>query len=358
MEKLFVQTSTHPYFIYIGDDLRFSVTELLPKKYSSFFIITDDLVADLYLDDCLNSLPAGCHVLHSVIQNGEQAKGMDTYYKLLTDAIAGGLDRQSLIIALGGGVVGDVAGFVAATFMRGVDYVQMPTTILAHDSSVGGKVAINHERGKNLIGSFYPPKAVIYDTTTLASLKLKEIRSGYAELVKEALIADGTFFQTLMETDLTALTSEQLVRHLHRGMEIKAQIVEADERETGVRRHLNLGHTLGHALEAELGYGKQTHGEAVAIGMLFTLRVSETLFSIKLPYDQLYTWLKQNNYPLTLETSGAEAILAKMKGDKKSINNKVNMVLLKQIGQLEDAEITDHDMIFLLNTFMEELVVL
>lgn len=357
MEKLFVQTSTHPYFIYIGENLRFSLTELLPKKYSSYFIITDDQVADLYLDDCLKSLSTDAQVVHSVIQHGEQAKGIDTYYKLLTDAIADGLDRQSLIIALGGGVVGDVAGFVASTFMRGIDYVQMPTTILAHDSSVGGKVAINHERGKNLIGSFYPPKAVIYDTTTLSTLNLQEIRSGYAELVKEALIADETFFRTLMETDLTALTTTQLASHLKWGMAIKAQIVEADEWESGLRKHLNLGHTLGHALEAELGYGKQTHGEAVAIGTLFALRVSEALFSIKLPYDELYTWLKQNDYPLTLEALDNQALLTKMKADKKSVNNKLHMVLVKQIGQLEDVEVPDQDVALLLDSFMRELVI-
>lgn len=358
MEKLFVQTSTHPYFIYIGEELRFSVTELLPKTYSSYFIITDDLVADLYLDDCFQSLPADAHIVHSIIRHGEQAKGVDTYYKLLTDATTHGLDRQSLIIALGGGVVGDIAGFVAATFMRGIDYVQMPTTILAHDSSVGGKVAINHEQGKNLIGSFYPPKAVIYDTTALTSLNEQEIRSGYAELVKEALIADESFFRSLMKTDLTTLTTTQLASHLYRGMAIKAQIVEADERESGIRKHLNLGHTLGHALEAELGYGKRTHGEAVAIGLLFALRVSETLFSIKLPYNELFAWLKQNNYPLTLEKLDSNALLTKMKGDKKSVNNKVYMILMKQIGQLEYIEISDHDVVLLLDSFMEELVVI
>src|SRR5699024_9276236 len=201
------------------------------------------------------SLPADARVDYSIIQHGEEAKGVDTYYKLLTDAITAGLDRQSLIIALGGGVVGDVAGFVSATFMRGIDYVQMPTTILAHDSSVGGKVAINHEQGKNMIGSFYPPRAVIYDITTLSTLNLQEIRSGYAELVKEALIADEVFFNSLMDTDVTALTSLQLSADLQQGMAIKSQIVEADERESGVRKHLNLGHTLDHALEAELGYG-------------------------------------------------------------------------------------------------------
>ncbi len=170
------------------------------------------------------------------------------------------MDRQSLIIALGGGVVGDAAGFAAATFMRGVGFIQMPTTILAHDSSVGGKVAINHEQGKNLIGSFYPPDAVIYDIQTLHTLSKQEVRSGYAELVKEALLADANFFQELMSQRLSSLTNRQLAEHLTKGIRIKSTIVEQDERESSVRKFLNLGHTLGHALEAMLGYGKWTHG--------------------------------------------------------------------------------------------------
>ncbi|MEN1969155.1 3-dehydroquinate synthase [Lentibacillus sp. N15] len=356
MDKLFVQTSTHPYFIYVEKDLRFSIPALLPKTYSSFFLITDDTVADLYLNDCLQGLPPDAQVFHSIIKHGEQAKGIETYYQLLTDAIANGLDRQSLIIALGGGVVGDVAGFVAATFMRGIDYIQMPTTILAHDSSVGGKVAINHDLGKNLIGSFYPPSAVIYDTAMLASLDEREIRSGYAELVKEALIADATFFEELMHTNLATLTTQQLARDLLRGMSIKAKIVEADEKEAGIRKYLNLGHTLGHALEAELGYGKLTHGEAVAIGTLFALHVSEQHYSISLPYAKLYDWLKQNNYPLSLPAFDTEPLRNKMKTDKKSIANKIHMVLIKQIGDLADVEIDDQQMTLSLESFYRKLV--
>src|SRR5699024_124658 len=163
------------------------------------------------------------------------------------------LERESLIIALGGGVVGDLAGFAAATYMRGIDYIQVPTTIVAHDISVGGKVAINHELGKNLIGSFYAHKMVLYDVQTLQSFKHEDIRFGYAELVKEAIIADETFYRALQDTNLTKIDSFKLVAHLRKGIEIKAKIVEEDEKETGIRKYLHLGHTLGHALEAELG---------------------------------------------------------------------------------------------------------
>ncbi|MEW9674716.1 3-dehydroquinate synthase [Lentibacillus sp. L22] len=358
MDKLLIQTSTDPYFIFTGKDLRFSLTKILPKKYPTIMIITDDIVADLYLDDCLKSLPKDARIFHSIVQHGEHAKGIKTYYQLLTDAITGGLDRQSLIIALGGGVVGDLAGFVAATFMRGIDYIQMPTTILAHDSSVGGKVAINHELGKNLIGNFYPPKAVIYDTTTLASLDEREIRSGYAELVKEALIADKTFFDQLMNTNLASLTTDQLANHLQNGMAIKAKIVEADEKEAGIRKYLNLGHTLGHALEAELGYGILTHGEAVAIGTLFAIKVSETIFSGNLPYMKLKSWLQENNYPLSVKPAvNVTALINKMKSDKKTVAKKIHMVLLKQIGNLQEMEISDKEISLLLESFFRELVV-
>ncbi|MGY0691772.1 3-dehydroquinate synthase [Virgibacillus sp. FSP13] len=356
MNKLLIKTSTHPYFIYTGEDIRFSLQDLLPKTYSSFFIITDDHVSKLYLDDIRDNLSGEQCVFHSIVQHGEQSKSMETYHELLTDALTYGLDRQSLIIALGGGVVGDIAGFVAATYMRGIDYIQVPTTILAHDSSVGGKVAINHELGKNLIGSFYPPKVVIYDTTTLQTLNPREVRSGYAELVKEALLSDEQFFHDITKTNLNALSEKQLESHLQKGIHIKAGIVESDEKEAGIRKYLNLGHTLGHALEAELGYGKLTHGEAVAIGTLFALRVSEILFSSNLPYDDLYKWLQKNDYPLLLEEVNTNALIAKMKSDKKVVHDKVQMVLLKQTGNPTVAEINDHDLQVFLESFLRELV--
>src|SRR5699024_7013395 len=168
----------------------------LSQKYTHIFIVTDDVIARLYLDDVLKGLDN--RNVHSFqVPAGETSKSIDMFHKLQTELLNHHLDRKSLIIALGGGVVGDLAGFVAATYMRGIDYVQVPTTILAHDSSVGGKVAINHELGKNMIGNFYAPKAVIYDVNTLSSLPEHEIRSGYAELVKEAFIANETFLQEL-----------------------------------------------------------------------------------------------------------------------------------------------------------------
>lgn len=356
MEEMQVHSNSHAYPIFIGENIRFQIKALLNKKYSSVLIISDEKVAALYLTkDFMNGLPSG-QVYQSIITEGEKSKNIHTYYQLHTDALTYGLDRQSLIIALGGGVIGDLAGFVAATYMRGIDYVQVPTTILAHDSSVGGKVAINHDLGKNLIGSFYPPKAVVYDIGTLHSLTEKEIRSGYAELVKEALIADKDFFHSVIHTPLNELSNEQLQEHIRLGIKIKASIVEVDEKEAGIRKYLNLGHTLGHAMEAELGYGVLSHGEAVAIGLLFSLHLSEAMFSIKLPYETLLKWLRDNNYPLETFQLNEETLINKMKSDKKTVDNKIQMVLLKDIGKPTVEEVSEADLKQYLTTFIRKLV--
>lgn len=355
MEDILVQSDTNSYYIAVGESLRFQLSQYLTKDYSSILIVSDENVAALYLDDILSNF-AGKSVYHSVVPAGEQSKDIQTFYQLQTDAIKYGLDRESLIIALGGGVIGDLAGFTAATYMRGIDYVQMPTTILAHDSSVGGKVAINHELGKNLIGNFYPPKAVVYDVETLNSLSEREVRSGYAELIKEALIADSDFYRTLLDTDIYNVSTSELQDHLQRGINIKAHIVEVDEKESGIRKHLNLGHTLGHALEADLGYGSLTHGEAVAIGLLFSMHVSEQLYPDKLPFEELALWLKKNHYPIKDIDYQTKQLINKMKSDKKSVKSKIQMVLLEKLAtpvvrELEDAEIENY-----LNSFIVRMV--
>ncbi|MFD1038684.1 3-dehydroquinate synthase [Virgibacillus byunsanensis] len=355
MNDLFIKSSSHSYHIYIRENIRFNVNELLAKTYSSILIITDENVAPLYLEDVKESLPSE-RVYTTIIPATERSKGIQTYYQVHTEAIQYGLDRESLIIALGGGVVGDLAGFVAATYMRGIDYIQMPTTILAHDSSVGGKVAINHELGKNLIGNFYPPVAVVYDVQVLETVSEKEVRSGYAELIKEALIADESFFKSIMDTSLTSLTNEQLTTHIRQGIAIKATIVEQDEREANTRKYLNLGHTLGHAIESELGYGSITHGEAVAIGMLFAMRVSEQKYFIKLPDQELLEWLQNNNYPLQLGSINTNNLLNRMKSDKKAVSGKLQMVLLKDVGVPVIEEVSEDDLNLYLSSFTDELL--
>ncbi len=354
MEKVVVQSSSGSYPIYIGKHIRFQFDQLLPKSYSAILIISDEQVAPLYADDLIEQL-SNCKVYVEVISAGEASKNIHTYYDLQTKAIQYGLDRQSLIIALGGGVVGDLAGFVASTFMRGIDFIQVPTTILAHDSSVGGKVAINHELGKNLIGSFYSPKMVIYDVEMLQTLSVKEVRSGYAELVKEALIADQQFFETLLQIDLQSLDNQQLIEHLHKGILIKKSIVERDEKESGKRKFLNLGHTFAHALEAELGYGKITHGEAVAIGLLFTFFVSEQTYSIDLPTEPLRRWFQRNAYPLQIADVEAKKLLLRMKSDKKASHNQLQMVLLQQVEKPTIVKIDEKTLLTHVKTFLQRI---
>lgn len=354
MEILNVKTSSHDYNVTIGHGTRFQINELLPNSYSSIMIITDEVIEPLYLSDVKAAFDSK-KVFTYVLPSGEAEKSIDNYYKIQTKALEVGLDRNSLLIALGGGVVGDITGFVAATYMRGIDFIQIPTTVLAHDSSVGGKVAINHELGKNMIGAFYPPKAVIYDIDTLKTLNTAELRSGYAELIKEAFISDENFLNELLETKLTDLTDDQLSKHLYQGIKVKAGIVEADEKESNVRKYLNFGHTLSHAIESELGYGEITHGEAVAIGIIFALKLSNAKYKIKLPIDAYVNWLKMNNYPLNIPEMETDKLVKRMKSDKKTTNQVIQMILLKDIGKPHTQEVSDDFLIDYLAEFIKEL---
>ncbi|MDX8046122.1 3-dehydroquinate synthase [Gracilibacillus sp. S3-1-1] len=356
MHKQTITTSTNQYDVVVGDDLLSTLYTYLPKAYQHILVVTDSVVNELYTEKVLTHLPDSAKVSVHVVPAGEASKSMEQYSELLTEAIVQQLDRKSLIIALGGGMIGDLAGFVASTYMRGIDYIQVPTTILAHDSSVGGKVAINHPEGKNLIGSFYPPQAVIYDVSTLQSLPDKEIRSGYAEVVKHGFISNRAYLDDVLKTDLTTQIDPIVTtEHLQKGIAVKASVVERDEKESNIRKYLNFGHTLGHAIESELGYGQITHGEAVAIGMLFAIRVSEYKFKISLPYDAFYRWLSANNYPLQLPAIPLEKLVERMKIDKKSENSTVQLVLLKEIGEPTSENISDEELTDLLEKFMGEL---
>lgn len=334
MDQLSVKTSKHNYKVTVGKGLRFKLKAFINKPYRSVFIITDSNVAPLYLDDVYNHFKDDHMVNYAIVPAGEGSKSSRFYFDVMTQVIEAGLDRDGLIIALGGGMIGDLAGFIAATYMRGIDFIQVPTTILAHDSSVGGKVAINHPAGKNLIGSFYPPVAVIYDVETIQTIPFNEIRSGYAEIAKHSFIHAEPFWEDVETVHLNeTLDDETLMRDLLKGIQVKANIVEHDEYEANIRQFLNFGHTLGHALESELGYGVMTHGEAVAVGMLFAMEISMDLLEADLPYADYQKWLKRNNFPLTLPKVNVQALVERMKRDKKSKNNNIKMVLLKAIGE-------------------------
>lgn len=357
MNTISVTSTSHTYNIHIGENIRHRIQNFLTKDYSSIMIVTDKVVSELYLEDVKKTL-TNIPVIEVILPEGEKTKSIKYYYDVHTKAIESGLNRSSLMIALGGGVIGDLTGFVASTFMRGIDYIQVPTTILAHDSSVGGKVAINHELGKNLIGSFFPPQAVIYDVHTLKTLKDHEVRSGYAELIKEAFIADASFVNELLNTNLLNITNSELNQHLYKGINIKKQIVEADEKEANIRMFLNFGHTLAHALEAEIGYGSMTHGEAVAIGMIFALQISEKKCNCKLPVCAYIHWLKRNQYPLNLEKVNIDHLINKMKSDKKVKNNQIQMVLLEEIGKPVVLSMNEKELEKELQRFLNEMVML
>lgn len=355
-KQVTVQTASKEYPVFLGKGTIEQLPQLLgsfQKKPSKVLIVTDDLVADLYLSEIVSSLTQNFSVHSYVLPNGEEAKSFDNYYAIQTFALENGLDRHSVIIAFGGGVVGDIAGFVASTFMRGIKFIQIPTTLLAHDSAVGGKVAINHPLGKNMIGSFYQPEAVIYDVDFLKSLPEKEMRSGFAEVVKHSLIWDDEFYQWIRENikSLDDLTEDRLLVCLENGIKIKAEVVSNDEKETGLRAILNFGHTLGHALEAAYGYGKITHGDGVALGMLFATRLSEKLNpELDLSTELSAAW-ERYGFPTKIRPSvSPEELLGWMKKDKKTQNSHIHMVLIQSVGNVGLRSVPDES---ILETLLE-----
>lgn len=274
--KIRVELGSRSYDILIGkDSLGFLPQFLAEKKYSKIFIITDENVAKAHLSR-LEAVVENCEKI--ILPSGEQAKSFSFLEKICEEILAKGVDRKSLIIALGGGVVGDISGFVASVLLRGIDFIQIPTTLLAMvDSSVGGKTAINSGAGKNLIGSFYQPQLVICDLEFLKTLPARQIRSGYAEIVKYGLIRDENFFDFLEKNfrKIFNFDEEFLTKIITHSCAMKAGIVGQDEKESGDRALLNFGHTFGHVFETETNYSDELlHGEAVALGMLMAAQMS------------------------------------------------------------------------------------
>jgi 3-dehydroquinate synthase len=353
METIWIETASKEYPVLIGEGAIRGIKPFLEKKYpelTKLLIITDETLAHIHLPILQKELE-GLLPLVFTVPSGEEAKSFEIFYAGHTFALENHLDRNSLIISFGGGAVGDVAGFIAATFMRGVPFIQVPTTILAHDSSVGGKVAINHPIGKNMIGAFYQPEAVFYDLSFLETLPDHEKRSGFAEIIKHALIADKSFYEWLI-TDvrsITSISSQQLADSLARGIEIKGEIVSIDEKETGIRAFLNFGHTLGHAIEAEMGYGKITHGEAVVLGMIYALNLSKEILSLDFDIEDFIVWLQGLGYETKLPLNlSEERLLQRMKQDKKTIGDSIRFVLLDMIGNPVVESISDRSLLDML----------
>jgi len=344
MRELTVELGDRSYPIYIGEQLldRFGETAVkhaLPKK-SPILLVSDAAVGPLYLPRASASLEAaGYTVATHTVENGEQAKRLEVLGDIVTTALEAGLDRDSTIVALGGGVVGDLAGFAAASYMRGVRFVQAPTTILAHDSSVGGKVAVNHPLAKNIIGAFHQPEFVLYDTSTLLTLPPREVRSGLAEVAKHGLILDREFTSWVEANAerLLALDPEALAYALYVGCGVKARVVSQDEREGGLRAILNLGHTIGHALEAVAGYGELTHGEAISIGMCGSARLAVRLgHAPEDVYEATRRVLSRLGLPVSLPAHfETDAIMEAMMHDKKFRGGEMVFVLPKEIGVVD-----------------------
>ena len=356
MEVIKIQTESKNYNVFVGEGVSKEISSFLSNHFAGItriLIITDATVAAIHLEKLLSYLEDWNPKVYTA-PGGEKAKTFEVYYEALTAALENNLDRKSLILSLGGGAVGDLSGFVAASFMRGIPFIQVPTTILAHDSAVGGKVAINHPQGKNMIGAFYQPEAVFYDLNFLKTLPPQEIRSGFAEVIKHSLIYDSDFYHWLQTNikDLNSLPLEILAESISRGIKIKGEFVSRDERETGIRAYLNFGHTLGHAIESEMGYGNFTHGEAVMIGMIFALKLSQDLKGLSFDVNQFTDWVQDLGYETDIPGNlASENLVKKMKRDKKSIGNTIRFVLLKQIGSPCMQEIQDQVLIEELNNF-------
>lgn len=346
-----VELQERRYPILIGSGLLQDETRYPVKDGERIMIVSNPTVAQFYLKTVMDALEKlGCVVDHVLLPDGEKYKTLDSLNLIFTKLLQGNHGRDTTIIALGGGVIGDVAGFAAASYQRGIRLIQIPTTLLSQvDSSVGGKTAVNHELGKNMIGAFYQPVTVMIDTLTLNTLPKREVNAGLAEVIKYGAILDNEFFEWLEKNidDLVSLKQEALQHCIARCCQIKADVVARDETEKGDRALLNLGHTFGHAIETHLGYGNWLHGEAVSVGMMMAAALSEELGNISVAeVARLEKLLARANLP-TVSPDGmkAEDYLPHMMRDKKVLAGKLRLVLLKSLGQAYVATDTDHKLV-------------
>jgi len=337
MERLRIELGPRSYPILIGHGL-LDDAALLGGAITAgdVLVVTNTTVAPLYLARLERSL-AGKRIASVVLPDGEQHKTLETLGRVFDALVELRMNRDACVAALGGGVVGDMAGFAAACYQRGVDYVQLPTTLLAQvDSSVGGKTGVNHPGGKNLIGAFHQPRAVVADIGTLATLPPRELRAGLAEVVKYGLVADAAFLDWI-EANLEALLrldAGALSHAIRRSCEIKAEIVAEDEHEHGRRALLNLGHTFGHAIETATGYGEWLHGEAVAAGMLMAADLSCRLgWLATADVERVRALLARAGLPATPPPIGAARGLELMGMDKKVLAGRIRLVLMRGLGR-------------------------
>ena len=339
MQTLKVALGDRAYPIHIGSGLLSQAELILPHlKRKNVAIVTNTTVAPLYLAKLSQALKdAGVRVIEIILPDGEAHKNSETLNLIYDALLKNRCERSTTLIALGGGVIGDLTGYAAATYLRGVPFIQIPTTLLSQvDSSVGGKTGINHPLGKNMIGAFYQPQVVLADIATLATLPDRELRAGIAEVIKYGLIRDLPFFEWLEQNidKLLARDTSALQYAISRSCQNKAKVVAKDERESGERALLNLGHTFGHAIETGMGYGVWLHGEAVAAGTLMAADLSCRLAWLSAQdVARIRTLFERSGLPLVAPALGEEKYLQLMGLDKKVVGGQIRFVLLKRIGQ-------------------------
>ena len=338
MRTLTVDLAERSYPIYIGTDLLRQAQLFTPHITGrTVAIVSNSTVAPLYLQQLREALQ-DYQITEITLPDGESYKNWETLQLIFDALLTDKHDRKTTLIALGGGVIGDMTGFAAACYQRGVNFIQVPTTLLSQvDSSVGGKTGINHPLGKNMVGAFYQPKAVIIDIATLQTLPSRELSAGLAEVIKYGLIHDEPFL-TWLEANIEKicqLDNQALIEAVERSCLAKAQVVSADERESGVRATLNLGHTFGHAIETEQGYGAWLHGEAVAAGTAMALEMSRRLgWLSEQQRDRGIALLVRAGLPVTPPAAmSAEIFLRHMAVDKKNIDGHIRLVLLRNLGE-------------------------
>ena len=339
MKTINIDLGDRSYPIYVGEQLISHPTILNDHIHTDHVVIvTNTTVAPLYLDTVTKALGDDKNILPIILPDGEQYKNTETLNTIYAALLKNKCDREVMLIALGGGVIGDITGFAAASFMRGVKFIQMPTTLLSQvDSSVGGKTGINHALGKNMIGAFYQPQCVIADVDVLKTLPKRELSAGLAEVIKYGLIRDAAFFAWL-EKAMPALInkdSSALIEAVIRSCENKADVVAQDEFESskGIRATLNLGHTFGHAIEHAMGYGNWLHGEAVAAGMVMAAFLSKELGWLKPDeFDRTKQLIADANLPINPPDIPVDQFMGLMQSDKKSQGGHIHLILQKTIG--------------------------
>ncbi|MGF1713437.1 3-dehydroquinate synthase [Photobacterium chitinilyticum] len=353
MERINVNLGDRSYPISIGAEL-FNDPALFSSAISAgrrVVVVSNETVAPLYAETVMATIrKLQCDVALLSLPDGEQYKTLETFNQIMTFLLEGNYGRDVVIVALGGGVIGDVVGFAAASYQRGVDFIQVPTTLLSQvDSSVGGKTAVNHPLGKNMVGAFYQPKAVVVDNQCLKTLPDREFAAGMAEVIKYGIIADNDFFVWLEQNleKLQALDNDALCYAIGRCCQLKADVVAADEKESGVRALLNLGHTFGHAIEAEMGYGNWLHGEAVSAG---TVQAAQTAYLHGLlsldDVQRVTRLLERANLPVKAPASmDFDCYMKHMMRDKKVLSGQLRLVLPTSIGSAAVVADVPHDIL-------------